>query len=124
MYKSYAPLVLRTGLAFVFLWFGFTQLYDQTMWTGLIPEFLTKVASAETWVLFNAVFEIITGSLLVFGVGVRFVVPLLVLHLLMIVWTLGLTAVGIRDIGLLVALGAVWLQGRDDYCGLSKSLDK
>ncbi len=116
MQKSYAPLVLRSGLAFVFLWFGFSQLYDQSMWTGLIPNALTTIATAKTWVIANGVFEIIAGSLLAWGIGVRIVVPLLTLHLATIVWELGLTPVGIRDIGLVCALISVWLQGSDEYC--------
>ena len=38
--KKYSPVILRFGLAIVFLWFGFSQLKNPEPWTGLLPGFL------------------------------------------------------------------------------------
>jgi hypothetical protein len=53
--------------------------------------------------------------LLSFGIWIRLVAILLSLHLLMIIGDLGLTAVGVRDVGLLIAMMSVFFHGSDDY---------
>ena len=115
--QKYAPVVLRVGLAFVFLWFGMTQLFDQSVWVSFIPKAITSVTglSAETFVIINGVFEVFMASLLAFGIYTRWVGALLFLHMFAIIADVGLSPIGIRDVGLMVALLSITFQGGDDY---------
>ena len=115
--KKWAPAVLRLGLAMVFIWFGSNQLLNQAMWMGLIPKSLVSMTgiSAGTFVIINGIFEIFMATLLAFGIGIRIVATLLFLHLIMIISDLGLTAVGIRDVGLMFAMLSVAFHGADEY---------
>lgn len=115
--KSYAPVVVRLGLTFVFVWFGASQILSQTMWTSLIPSYATEFTglSAATLVLSNGIMEVVLAILLAFGIRIRIVATLLALHLIGIIGTVGLSAVGIRDIGLMLAMFSVALHGADEY---------
>lgn len=115
--QKYAPVALRLGLAFVFIWFGLNQLIDQSMWVSLIPAGLLKITglSAPTFVILNGVFEVFMASLLAFGIRIRIVGTLLFLHMLAIVGDVGLSAIGVRDIGIMFGLLSVALQGSDIY---------
>ena len=117
-FKKYAPVVIRLGLAFVFIWFGLTQLFSQSMWVSLIPDWVTSLTgiSAQTFVIINGIFEVVMASLLAFGFKTRIVGALLFLHMFVIVFDVGLSAVGVRDIGLMFGLLSVALYGNDDYC--------
>ena len=116
--KKYAAPVLRLGLAIVFLWFGFTQLFDQSAWLSLIPTGLITITgiSAKAFVIFNGIFEVFMASLLILGIRIRIVSALLLLHLIIIIIDIGINPVGLRDIGLAFALLSIFLQGDDIYC--------
>ena len=38
------PVILRVGLALVFLWFGSSQLFSPTQWTSFLPGFISIVS--------------------------------------------------------------------------------
>ncbi len=118
MNHKYSSLILRAGLSFVFLWFGFNQIMDQSSWTSLIPSFVTGLTglTAKTVVIFNGVFEVVMAVLLVLGVRVRIVASLLFLHMVAIIGDLGLNAIAVRDIGLMFALLSIAFTGQDQYC--------
>jgi uncharacterized membrane protein YphA (DoxX/SURF4 family) len=103
--------VLRTALAFVFLWFGFSQLSNAVQWTGFVPAFATKFLPAGTLVLMNGLFEVGAGVFLALGIWTRFVAFILGLHLLLISSSLGFSAIGVRDFGLSFATLALALLG-------------
>ncbi len=115
--SRYAPVILRLGLAGVFLWFGTTQLLDQAMWTSLIPDWLVNLTgiSAASFVVINSLFEVVFGVLLVLGVWTRVAAALLFLHLLTIIFDVRLTAIGVRDIGLAIATLSIAIYGNDVY---------
>lgn len=117
IHAKYAPVILRSGLAFVFIWFGLSQLLDQSMWVSLIPESIVSLTglSAKTLVIFNGAFEVVLAVLLAFGVRIKIVAGLLFLHMVGIIGSLGLNAVAIRDIGLTFGLLSVFFQGADAY---------
>jgi uncharacterized membrane protein YphA (DoxX/SURF4 family) len=99
-----AKIVLRLGLAFVFFYFGISQLQNPTPWTGFIPEWLVKTDAAKLqFVYINGLFEVVCASLLVLGAYVRIAALLLALHLFGIAFTIGLSPIGVRDIGLAIA---------------------
>ncbi len=111
--KTYAPAVLRIGLALVFLWFGFTQLGDTTMWERLIPASITGMSglSASTLVTFNGAFEVVFGLCLLFGFFTRVSSFLLALHMISITMAVGFNAIGVRDAGLSFAAVALFMMG-------------
>jgi uncharacterized membrane protein YphA (DoxX/SURF4 family) len=115
---SWSPVVLRIGLAIVFLWFGYNQLAHTQMWIGLIPKWVMSLSGlqAATLVHFNGAFEIVFGICLLFGFFFRVVSLLLALHMIHIFVTLfaaqhGFNAIVIRDFGLSVAAVALFLLG-------------
>lgn len=101
--------LLRIALAFVFLWFGFSQLGDTGAWVSVVPSWAIGISgmAAGTLVILNGIFEIIMGILLVFGIWTRVVAWVLGIHLFMIAVSFGFTAIGVRDIGL--SLGTIAL---------------
>ena len=111
-------LVLRYGLAAMFLWFGFSQLLDSVNWVSWVPDWapvLLHIPPAMI-VLGNGLFEVIAGFLLAAGLLVRPVAALLALHLALITVEIGLTAIGARDFGLTmatIALALLWPSDRD-----------
>ena len=111
----FAPIVLRTGLAGVFVWFGFSEILNPTIWTSYIPDVAVHMTgmSAFTLVIFNSIFEIIMATLLVFGLWIRPVAGLLFLHMCGIIITVGLDSIGVRDVAIAAGLLSVTLYGND-----------
>jgi uncharacterized membrane protein YphA (DoxX/SURF4 family) len=111
----YAPVIVRIGLALVFLWFGSSQIIDTSFWGGFIPDWVVNLShlSATTLVHFNAGFEIVFGLCLLAGYFTRVVAFFLALHLLDIMFTMGYTSIGVRDFGLSLAAISVFLNGAD-----------
>lgn len=108
-------LVLRFGLSIVFLWFGFSQLFDSIQWVGFVPEWAVKLIHLPPAmiVLANGLFEVVLGTLLAMGFFVRYVALALALHLAVIALSLGLTATAVRDFGLTMATLALALLDRE-----------
>lgn len=115
--SKYAPLILRVGLASVFIWFGLNQFIDQSMWVSFIPASITNMTgiSAETLVVLNGIFEVFMASLLSFGIYTRLVASLLFVHMFAIIGDVGLSAIGVRDVGLMFALLSIAFYGPDEY---------
>ena len=113
--QNFGITLLRTALAFVFLWFGFSQISDAALWTSYVPTWTSAIASAGTMVYLNGIFEILAGSMLALGIFPRYVAGLLGLHLLIISIHIGFTAVGVRDIGLGLATIALAMIGADRF---------
>jgi uncharacterized membrane protein YphA (DoxX/SURF4 family) len=115
--RVFSPVILRIGIALVFLWFGANQLSDVNSWIGYIPSWITDISglSAQTIVYMNGTFEIIFGTALLFGFYTRFVAFFLMLHMIDITFTVGLDQIGVRDFGLSIAMIAIWLNGSDFF---------
>lgn len=108
-YSSYAPVVLRLGIAFVFIWFGFSGLTNTDMWIRLVPEWATSIAPAATLVKIHGLIELVFGIFLALGFYARVSALVLLLslgHTLLLVSG----AIFIRDVGLAVALVSLILQ--------------
>ena len=112
---AYAPLVLRLGLAAVFIWFGVSQILNQGPWVSLVPTAVASMlgTTKAMLVLFNGIAEVTAGTLLAFGVLTRWVAILLALHLASISFDLGLNAIAVRDFGLCVACVTLFLSEND-----------
>lgn len=114
--KKYAPTILRVGLSTVILWFGYQQIAHTSAWVGYLPDWTTAFPiQASTLVYLNGLFEIVFGLLLLTGLYVRISALLLALHLFEITFTVGYTAVGVRDFGLSVALLSIFFYGADFF---------
>lgn len=114
-YTYLAPIVLRIGLALVFLWFGYSQVTDQVQWTAYVPDSIVEISGlkVETLVFLNGLFELIFGAALLVGFWTRTAALLLTLHMLEITYIVGFDATGVRDFGISIATFAVFLYGRD-----------
>lgn len=110
--EKLGPIVLRFGMALVFLWFGFSQIFNPDQWVSFLPGFLEVFPiSASNFVLANGSFEVIGGVFLILGVYTRLAALLLALHLFGIAFIIGWNALGVRDFGLAVATLVIFLQG-------------
>ena len=110
--QKYAPVVLRWGMALIFFWFGVNQLLNPVQWTSYLPIWTTELPiSSVRFVLMNGWFEIIGAALIALGMYTRVVAFLLSAHLFGIAYTMGLDAIGMRDVGLAIATGVIFLQG-------------
>jgi uncharacterized membrane protein YphA (DoxX/SURF4 family) len=115
--KKFAPIVLRIGIALVFLWFGVQQIINPSIWVGYIPESLVGIfsLSALKLVYLNGLFEIVFASALLLGYFTKFAALLLALHMLDITYVVGFDAVGVRDFGLAIATVAIFMFGVDRF---------
>lgn len=111
--KHYAPLILRIGLALVVVWFGSQQLLHTSEWLSYIPDSIIKLThfTANTLVHINGAFEIVFGLALLFGIEIRLVAFLLMLHMFDITVIVGYDQIGVRDFGLAMSLLALFMLG-------------
>ena len=117
MDRDIPKVVLRVGLAIVFLYFGFSQIQSPDNWIGYLPEFFTTLdnITPNNIVMFNGFLELTLGIYLLIGLYVRFASAILGLHLIGIVFSVGLSPVGIRDFGLTIATLVIFLNGVDKF---------
>ena len=103
--NEWGILVLRLGLAMLFLWFGFSQLLDGLSWVSWVPEWAVNLLHIPPAmiVLLNGSFEVVAGSLLALNIWVRWAALLLALHLLVLIFEIGPTAIGVRDFAIMMA---------------------
>jgi uncharacterized membrane protein YphA (DoxX/SURF4 family) len=114
--KGYAPVVIRIGMALVFLWFSINQFMDPKPWIGFLPGFLASMSNPVMFVYANATFEAVFGILLLLGIWTRWSALLLALHLVGITISVGYTSVGVRDFGLTFATFCIAFYGTDKLC--------
>ncbi len=109
--EEWGYVILRYGLAAVFLWFGFSQLLDGINWVGWVPEWAVQILHIPPAfiVLLNGAFEVVAGSLLALNIMTRWVALALAAHLVLITIEIGATAIGVRDFGLTIATLALAL---------------
>lgn len=102
--------ILRLALAGVFLWFGFSQLFNSLAWVGIVPNWAVNILHMPPAfiVLGNGLLEVVLGSLLALGILSRYVALVLALHLFVIAFEMGFSAIGIRDFGLSFATLAIF----------------
>lgn len=115
--SEYAPVVLRFGLAFLFLWFGLSQIISPASWTAWVPEWTSLIfgLDAVKIVLVNGWFETVGGVLLAIGLWTRWVALVLSLHLFFIAYEVGYNDIGVRDFALAICALALSLFGPDRY---------
>ncbi len=113
MQRKWSLWILVLSQAFVFAWFGIDKFIHPLLWMDFLPDWMSGLLgmSKQTWLSVLGVLEIIMALLVVTPVRrVRQLgASLMSLHLLGIVWDIGLTDVGVRDVGLLGAALALAL---------------
>lgn len=114
--EEWGIMILRLGLAVLFLWFGFSQLLDGLNWVSWVPEWAVNLFSIPPAmiVLLNGAFEVVAGALLAFNILTRWVALALGLHLVVIVFDIGLTAIGFRDFAIMMATFALVFFGKKE----------
>ncbi len=100
MNGTYAPIVLRLGLAFVFGWFGVDKFLNVSAWYGWIPAWLSFVPQDPFLYVIGAL-EVVVALVLLWGRYVRLASLACAAFLLGIVLNFGLNEFTVRDIGLL-----------------------
>ncbi len=110
-YEGYAPFILRLGLGFVFIWFGYSGLTNTAMWTGMVPAWTSVFGPAKTLVQIHGAVELLGGILLVLGIWIRPVAAVLLLSLLHTLTLLKFGPIMVRDIGLAAAMLSIFLSG-------------
>ena len=117
-FSRYSPLLLRTGIAIIFLWFGFSQIKSPSSWLRMIPDYALSLSpfSPNTLIYLNGSVEIIFAILLLLGLFTRFTSFVLGVHLLHITTILGYGPTGARDFALAIATFAIFLKGADEFC--------
>jgi uncharacterized membrane protein YphA (DoxX/SURF4 family) len=102
---EWGALVLRLGLAALFLWFGFSQLLDGLNWVGWVPMWAVELLNIPPAmiVLGNGAFEVVAGGLLAFNILTRWAALALAVHLAVITVEIGMNEIGVRDFGLTMA---------------------
>lgn len=110
--RSHSADILRVGLAFVFLWFGWSGISNTGMWVAMVPAWTGIIASAETLVLLHGIFEIVFGLLLFAGIWTGPVAFILFLNLLHTLTLLSWGPIMARDITIALALLSVALAPR------------
>lgn len=116
--EKIAPVALRYGMGIVILWFSSQQFLHTDSWTAYVPDSVVAMTgfSATVFVYVNAVFELVFGLMMVFGIQTRLSALLLGLHLLDIMWVVGYGEIGVRDFGLAIATLVVFMNGPDTLC--------
>lgn len=109
--QNLSTLVLRIGIASVYLWFGIQQFLHVDEWTGYLPEWTNKITflTQSQFIYVNATMEIILVTFLLIGFFTRISAFILAIHLAIITYEMGFTAVGVRDFGLTMATLAIAL---------------
>lgn len=102
--SPYRLVVLRTVMGAIFIYFGYTGVFNPGMWVSFVPSWTSFLGSPETLVKVHGILEILGGIILILGVYSRLVSALLFLNLLNIITTLKFGPVMVRDIGLLAVL--------------------
>jgi len=102
--KHLTPLLLRLGLATVFLYAAISSFVSPDDWVGYLPTFMIELVDADILLKFFSVYELILAGLLLTGVFTRYVGLLCAATLAgIVVFNFDLFAISFRDIGLTLA---------------------
>ena len=121
---DFGQVLLRGGLAALFLWFGLSQIAAPADWVAWVPAWLVVSLSnptmgldvpAQTFVLLNGMFEVILGLTLAAGFMTRWVALLLSLHLFLIAYEVGYNDIGVRDFALGIATLSLFFFQPDQF---------
>jgi uncharacterized membrane protein YphA (DoxX/SURF4 family) len=102
--SRFAPLLIRIGLAVVFIYAAVSSTLSPDEWVGYLPPVLTALFPADILLKVFSVYELILAVWLLSGVCVRYAGLLAALTLTgIVVSNFSLFAISFRDIGLIFA---------------------
>lgn len=114
--SNYSPLILRVGVASAILWFGLNQLFQPELWTIWVPTWAEGFGLTPLQIVYgNGAFETLASLCLIFGIYVRPIALLMVIHVATIIFDIGLSAIGVRDTAIAAAFLAVATNGSDEF---------
>jgi len=118
---KYSKEILRIWISLVYLWFGFSQLFDPVSWIWWLPEWISVFPiDANIFIYANWGFEVILWLLLIFWFQTRIVALLMSIHMLIMVihvWNqVWYNETFVRDFWILVANVVIFLNGKDSLC--------
>ncbi|MBI4441490.1 DoxX family protein [Candidatus Woesearchaeota archaeon] len=116
--KQYSTVILRVGLAFVFLWFGIDKFIHPLIWANWVPDWMAVLIPVplSTFMIIQGVVEVVVGFLLLIGYQTRFAAFLAVVTILgaeLAMFGTGQIEIMVRDAGLLAASLSLVLTGSD-----------
>ena len=101
-------LLLRLGLAFVFLYAAVASFLDSNSWIGFFPPFLQNLFPQTLLLAGFSIFEIVLGLWLLSGWKIFYAAIVAVLALLgIIVFNLGAFDIVFRDVAILTSAAAL-----------------
>ncbi len=111
-YQWLAPILLRTGVAVVFLIFGIDKVFHVTEWLAYVPPWAAQFIPIDLTIFMyiQGVIEAVLGFSLLIGFWSRTVSFLCALHLAGIIVAVGYNEITVRDFGLFMATLALSLR--------------
>jgi uncharacterized membrane protein YphA (DoxX/SURF4 family) len=116
-----AQIILRIGIAIVFLWFGIDKFVHPQYWLDAwVPQSVQNLAERvgmmpHDFIHLNGIFEVLVGLSLATGFFIRYFAIAGALFLLAVMGFHGFNEVLVRDIGLLAGLIALALWPERTY---------
>jgi uncharacterized membrane protein YphA (DoxX/SURF4 family) len=116
-----AALVLRLGLAYVFVRFGIEKIVDWHGWAVVVPAAITDQLTLALGMTTAGLFrvfgyaEVLIGTHLAVGFLTRGAAAAATVVLAGAVMVMGTTGIGVRDLGLLCAAVTIALQGAGSW---------
>lgn len=103
--KKSAFHLLRVGMAITFLWIGILIFRDPESWGGLIMPWAAGLipGSLKSAMISTAILDMAIGLFLLVDFLVWLAAGLGAIHLIIVLTTTGISAITVRDIGLLAA---------------------
>ncbi len=118
---KYPQLVLRFGIAVVFLWFGIDKFVHPQYWLDAwTPVWVQSAVGAiklspQNFMVLTGMFEVLTGLSLVTGFFMRFFAAAGALFLAVVMAVNGVPLILVHDIGLIGGLVAIALWPERSY---------
>ena len=103
--KKSAFHILRVGVAITFLWIGVLIFKDPQAWGGFLQPWAADLLPVplEQAMIGTAILDILVGIILLSGFFVWIAALVGSIHLIIVLGTVGINDVTVRDIGLLAA---------------------
>lgn len=103
--KKSAFHILRVGVAITFLWIGVLIFKDPAAWGGFLQPWAAGLLPIplEQAMIGTAILDILVGAVLLSGFFVWIAALVGSIHLIIVLTTVGINDVTVRDIGLLAA---------------------
>jgi len=107
-----AKIILRLGLAFVFVYAAISSLKTPDAWLYFVPHFITHIVSADLFLKLFSIFQLLLATALLLGKYVRYAAILAALSLAgLVVFNTGALLITFRDVGLAaMAVGLALLE--------------